>query len=106
MVAEAGTRDPMDETFREYERVVDSRYNEISAGAQQFSTKRLSRESFAECAVRDFKNCKNTLKPRTVRKLTRALHDLQKRTYAKCRGLTTRLTRSVMSDGNVMEITE
>jgi len=79
MMAEAGALDPLDETFREYERVVDPKYlEEIRAGAKQFSTKLLSRRSrVAECAIRSFKNGKNTIKPRTLRKLTRAIHDLQ-----------------------------
>jgi hypothetical protein len=81
MMAEAGALDPTDETFREYERVVDARYlEEIRAEAKQFSTKLLSRKSgVAECAIRNFKNGKDTIKPRTFRKLTRAIHDLQNR---------------------------
>jgi len=79
MLAEAGAMDSLDETFREYERVVDPKYlEEIRAQAKQFSTKRLSRQSrLAECAIRKFKNGRNTSKPRTLRKLTRAIHDLQ-----------------------------
>ena len=79
MMSEAGVLDPTNETFREYERVVDPKYlDEIRAGAKQFSTKLLSRKSsVAECAIRNFKNGKNTIKPRTLRKLTRAIHDLQ-----------------------------
>jgi hypothetical protein len=79
MMAEAGTLDPADMTFREYERVVDPKYlEEIRAQAKQFSTKRLSHQSrIAECAIRNFKNSRNTIKPRTLRKLTRAIHDLQ-----------------------------
>jgi hypothetical protein len=78
MMAEAGALDPTDETFREYERVVDARYlEEIRAEAKQFSTKLLSRKSgVAECAIRNFKNGKDTIKPRTFQKLTRAIHDL------------------------------
>jgi len=81
MMAEAGALDPTDETFREYERVVDARYlEEIRAEAKQFSTKLLSRKSgVAECAIRNFKNEKDTIKPRTFRKLTKAIHDLQNR---------------------------
>jgi hypothetical protein len=46
MLAEAGALDPVDETFREYERVVDPKYlEEIRARAKQFSTKLLSRQS-------------------------------------------------------------
>jgi hypothetical protein len=79
MMAEAGVLDPADETFREYERVVDTKYlEEIRSIAKQFSTKLLSRRSrVAECAIRHFKNGKNVIKPRTLRKLTRAIHDLQ-----------------------------
>ena len=82
MMAEAGVLDPTDETFREYERVVDPRYlDEIRAAAKEFSTKLLSRQSrVAECAIRNFKNGKNTIKPRTLRKLTKAIHDLQNKT--------------------------
>jgi hypothetical protein len=70
--------DPADETFREYERVVDPKYQEIRAQAKEFSTKLLSRQSrVAECAIRKFKNGRNTIKPRTLRKLTKAIHDLQ-----------------------------
>jgi hypothetical protein len=79
MLAEAGALDPVDETFREYERVVDPKYlDQIRAEAKQFSTKLLSRQSrVAECAIRNFKNGKNTIKPRTLRKLKRAIRDLQ-----------------------------
>jgi hypothetical protein len=79
MLAEAGALDPVDETFREYERVVDPKYlEEIRAEAKQFSTKLLSRQSrVAECAIRHFKNGTNAIKPRTLRKLARAIHDLQ-----------------------------
>jgi len=82
MMTEAGALDPVERTFREYERVVDPKYlDEIRAGAKQFSTKLLSRKSsVAECAIRNFKNGKNTIKPRTLRKLTRAIHDLQNKT--------------------------
>jgi hypothetical protein len=79
MMTEAGALDPVERTFREYERVVDPKYlDEIRAGAKQFSTKLLSRKSsVAECAIRNFKNGKNTIKPRTLRKLKRAIHDLE-----------------------------
>jgi hypothetical protein len=79
MLAEAGALDPADETFREYERVVDPKYLEqIRTEAKQFSTKLLARQSrVAKCAIRNFKNGKNTIKPRTLRKLTEAIHDLQ-----------------------------
>jgi hypothetical protein len=79
IMAEAGALDPAHETFREYERVVDPKYlAEIRADAKQFSTKRLSRQSgLAECAVRSFKKGKNTIRPRSLRKLVKAIHDLQ-----------------------------
>jgi hypothetical protein len=79
MLVEAGALDPTDETFREYERVVDPKYlEEIRAHAKEFSTKLLSRHSrVAECAIRNFKNGKNTIKPRTLRKLTRNIRYLQ-----------------------------
>lgn len=81
MLPAAGALDPADETCREYERVVDPKYlDQIRAQAKQFSTKRLSRQSkVAECAIRNFKNGRNTIKPRSLRKLTRAIHDLQNR---------------------------
>ncbi len=79
MMVEAGALDSTHETSREYERVVDPKYlDEIREQAKQFSTKRLSRHSrAAECAIRCFKNGKNTIKPRSLRKLTMAIHDLQ-----------------------------
>src|SRR5437667_3368475 len=79
MMTEAGVIEPTDDTFREYERVVDAKYLEqIRAEAKEFSTKRLSRQSrLAECAIRSFKNGKNTIRPRSLRKLVRAIHDLQ-----------------------------
>jgi hypothetical protein len=79
MMADAGALDPAHETFREYERLVDPKYlEEIRVEAKQFSTKLLSRQSkVAECAIRTFKNGKNTVRPRTLRKLTKAIHDLQ-----------------------------
>jgi hypothetical protein len=79
MMTDAGILDPTHETFREYERIVDPKYlDEIRAEAKQFSTKLLSRKSrVAECAIRNFKNGKNTIKPRTLRKLIKAIHYLQ-----------------------------
>jgi hypothetical protein len=78
-LAEAGALDPTDQTFREYERVVDVKYlAEVRTDAKQFSTKLLSRRSrLAECAIRSFKKGKNTIKPRSLRKLTMAIHDPQ-----------------------------
>ncbi len=79
MMDEAAELDPTHETFREYERVVDAKYlDEIRVQANQFSTKRLSRRSgLAEDTIRRFKNGKNSLRPRTLKRLTRAIHDLQ-----------------------------
>jgi hypothetical protein len=79
MMTEAGALDPVERTFREYERVVDPKYlEEIRAGAKQFSTKLLTRKSsVAECAIRNFKNGRNSIKPLTLQKLIRAIHDLQ-----------------------------
>lgn len=81
MMAEAGAVDPADMTCREYERVVDPKYlDQIRTEAKAFPTKLLSRQSrVAECAIRNFKNGGNNIKPRTLRKLTRAIHDLQNR---------------------------
>lgn len=46
MMAEAGAVNPVDETFREYERVVDPKYlDEIRIQAKEFSNKRLSRQA-------------------------------------------------------------
>jgi hypothetical protein len=79
MLAEAGALDPVDETFREYERVVDAKYlEEIRSDAIQFSTKRLSHEArLAEDTIRRFKNGKNSIRPRSLRKLAMAIHDLR-----------------------------
>ena len=79
MMPDAGALDPADETCREYERVVDPKYlDEIREQAKQFSTKRLARQSrVAECSIRNFKKGKNLIKPGTLRKLIRTIHDLQ-----------------------------
>ena len=79
MMAEAGALDQADQTFREYERVVDAKYlEEIRAQAEEFSTKLLHRQArLAEDTIRKFKNGKNSIRPRSLRKLTRAIHDLQ-----------------------------
>ena len=79
MLADAGALDPADGTCREYERVVDAKYlDQIRAEAKQFSTRSLSRQSgVAKCAIINLKKGKNTIKPRTLRKLTKAIHDLQ-----------------------------
>ena len=83
MMSEAGALDPADETFREYERVADPKYlDEIRSQAKQFSTKLLSRQSgVAKCAIRNFKKGKNTIKPLTLRKLIRSIHDLQNKNF-------------------------
>jgi hypothetical protein len=75
MLPEAGTLDAADETCREYERVVDPKYlDQIRTQAKQFSNKLLSRQSgVARCAIINFKKGKNTIKPRTLRKLTKAV---------------------------------
>ena len=82
MLADAGALDLADETCREYERVVDAKYlDQIRIEAKQFSNKLLSRQSgVARCAIINFKKGKNTIKPRTLRKLTRAIHNLQNKT--------------------------
>jgi hypothetical protein len=79
MMPEAGALDPADETCREYERVVDAKYlDQIRPEAKQFSNKRLSRQSgVARSAIMNFKNGRNTIEPRTLRKLTKAIHNLQ-----------------------------
>jgi hypothetical protein len=81
MMAEAGVLDATDETCRENERVVDLKYlQEIRAAAKEFSKKLLSRKSgVAESAIRNFKKGKNTIRARSLRKLTRAIHNLQNR---------------------------
>jgi hypothetical protein len=75
----AGALDPVDETCREYEREIDAKYlDQIRTEAKQFSNKLLSRQSgVARCAIINFKKGKNTIKPRTLRKLTKAIHALQ-----------------------------
>jgi transcriptional regulator with XRE-family HTH domain len=52
--------------------------------AKQFSTRSLCRQSgVAKCAIINFKKGKNTIKPRTLRKLTRAIRDLQNKNPEK-----------------------
>jgi hypothetical protein len=79
MLADAGAVDPADEICREYERVVDPKYlDQIRAEAKQFSNKLLSRQSgVARSAIMNFKKGRNAIKPRTLRKLTKAIHILQ-----------------------------
>jgi len=79
MMPDAGALDPADETCREYERVVDAKYlDQIRTQAKQFSNKLLSRQSgVARCAIINFKKGKNTIKPCTLRKLTKAIRNLQ-----------------------------
>jgi hypothetical protein len=85
MLAEAGDLDPADETSREYERVVDPKYlDQIRTEAKQFSTKLLSCQSgVARSAIMNFKKGRNTIKSRTLRKLTKAIHDLQNKKTEK-----------------------
>jgi len=80
MLADAGALDQADETCREYERVVDPKYlNQVRTQAKQFSNKLLSRKSgVARSAIMNFKKGKNTIRPRRLRKLTKAIHALQK----------------------------
>jgi hypothetical protein len=79
MLADAGALDPADETCREYERVVDPKYlDQIRMQAKEFPNKRLSRQSgIARSAIMNFKEGRNTIRPRTLHKLTRAIRDLQ-----------------------------
>jgi hypothetical protein len=81
MMPEAGALDPADETCREYKRVVDEKdLDEIRAQAMKLFTRSLSRQSaIAKCAIINFKRGKNSIKPLTLRKLTKAIHDLQNR---------------------------
>jgi DNA-binding Xre family transcriptional regulator len=81
MMGEAAELDSTHETFREYERVVDAKYlDEVRVQAKEFSTKRLSRRSgLAEDTIRRFKNGKNSIRPRTLKRLTRTIHYLQNR---------------------------
>jgi hypothetical protein len=79
MMDEATELDPTHETFREYERIVDPKYlDQIRVQAKHFSTKRLSRNSgLAEDTIRRFKNAKCNIRPRSLRKLAKAIHNLQ-----------------------------
>lgn len=79
MMPEAGVLDSADETCRVYERVVDPEYlDQIRTQAKAFSNKRLSRQSgVARSAIMNFKNGRNSIKPRTLQKLTKAIHNLQ-----------------------------
>lgn len=75
MLGEAGLLHAMDETSREYERVVDARYlDEMRAQAKQFFRK--PRSALAASTIRNFKRGKNTTRPRSLRKLIRAIHNL------------------------------
>src|SRR4029077_16644594 len=75
MMPEAGILDQADETCREYERVVDPKYlDQIRTQANKFSNKGLSRQSgVARSAIMNFKKGRNTFKPRTLRKLLKAI---------------------------------
>jgi hypothetical protein len=85
MLMDAGALDPADETCREYERVVDVNYlDQIRTQAKQFSNKLLSRQSgVARSAIMNFKKGRNTIKPLTLRKLTKAIHNLQNKNATK-----------------------
>jgi len=78
MLADAGALDSADATCREYERVVDEKYlDQIRTQAKQFSNKLLSRKSGIARSIMNFKKGRNTIKPRTLRKLTNAIHVLR-----------------------------
>ena len=59
--------------------MTDPKYlDQIRAEARQFSTKRLARRSrLGECTIRNFKNGKGNIRPRSLRKLIVAIHELQ-----------------------------
>jgi len=63
---------------REYERAVDANYlDQLRSQAKEFSNRLLSRKSgVAKSAITNFKKGEN-IKPRTLRKLTKAIHALQ-----------------------------
>jgi hypothetical protein len=84
MMTDAGMLDPIHETFREYKRIVDEKYlAEIRVQAKQFSTKLLSRRSaLAEDTIRRFKNGKSSIRPLSLKKLTKAIHTLQNKKMA------------------------
>src|SRR3954453_1038280 len=65
--------------------IVDPKYlQQIRVEAKGFSTKSLCRQSaLAGCAIRSFKNGKNTIRPRSLRKRIRAIHDLQNKENAE-----------------------
>ena len=104
MMPGSGALDPADETCREYERVIDAKYlDQLRTEAEQFSTKLLSRQSLvAECAIRNFKNGKNVIQPRTLRKLTRAVHKLRNETSSM---LTARIAFTQRNTSKVITIT-
>ena len=85
MMPEAGLLDAADETCREYERVVDAKYlKQLRIEAKEFSTKLPSRKSgAAKRSIRNFKNGKDNVKPRTLRKLIKAIRDLQNKDMSK-----------------------
>lgn len=85
MMPEAGVLDLADETCREYERVGDPKYlDRVRIEAKRFSNKRLSRQSaVARSAIMNFKNGRNTIKQRTLRKLTKAIDKLQNKSVGR-----------------------
>jgi hypothetical protein len=71
--------------FHDIGKVVDPKYlDQIRAEARGFSTKRLARHSrLGEGTIRNFKNGKGKIRPRSLRKLIVAIHDLQSRRVKK-----------------------
>jgi hypothetical protein len=60
----------------------DPKYlDQIRVEVKGFSTKRLARLSrLGECTIRNFKNGTGNIRPRSLRKLMVAIHDLQNKT--------------------------
>jgi hypothetical protein len=79
MLADAGAGPGGRDLPRVRKKLVDAKYlDQIWTEAKQFSNKLLSRQSgVARCAIINFKKGKNTIRPRTLRKLKKAIHDLQ-----------------------------
>jgi len=78
MLADAGALDPADETCREYERVVDEKISRSNPSRSKAIFYSASVSPARSCQVRDNKlqRGKNTIKPRTLRKLIKAIHYL------------------------------
>jgi hypothetical protein len=79
IVPEARAVDFVDETCREYETVDPKYLVQLRPEAKQSSTKLLSRSSVLQSAISKFKKGSDTIKPLTLRKLSRAIHFLQNR---------------------------